>query len=422
MMEQEVLQNNAQEEPKPISGWLAFFLWIGVGLGAIISSVLTISELAGIGWTPFSIFVFIGYLGSLVAVAVLTIIAFYRRKENAVSLAMTYVLMIALDGVLQIAIAVIVNDETMIKDIIQSFVWSIIWFVYLICSKQVKEQVPEGTRKWKPMELILLAVFIISGISYCMGLNQVMKDPTESNLVSKEYLIKSAIEGINEELPSMSNGVMIEGVELQGMMIVYNFKLPNTALADINIDYLKKYSIAVKQEIIQGYILEDDEDVIKLYDLFFNNGYDVCYYYKDMNNQMFYSILTTPSDYNKAKEAGENFRCDRRAWDELVSQANKELPTVYMGDCQLTNISVDFEENVLKYEIELPKMESYFLKQFITKDYLKNYINENIESLSDYLWTMASIDKMDLHYHFVTSIGQEHTTIVIPHKEYSQYK
>ena len=262
-MEQEVLQNNVQE-PKPISGWLTFFLWIGVGLGAIISSVLTISEFAGIGWTPFSIFVFIGYLGSLVAVAVLTIIAFYRRKENAVSLAMTYVLMIALDGVLQIAIAVIVNDETMIKDIIQSFVWSITWFVYLICSKQVKEKIPEGTRKWKPMELILLAVFIISGISYCMGLNQVMKDPTDSNLVSKEYLIKSAIEGMNEELPSISDGVMMEGVELQGMMIVYNFKLPNTALADINIDYLKKYSIALKQEIIQGYILEDDEDVIKL--------------------------------------------------------------------------------------------------------------------------------------------------------------
>ena len=420
-MEQNLLQNNPQQ-PKPISGWLTFFLWVGVGLGAIVSCIRTLVELADIGWTPFSILVFTGYLGSLILVAILTIIAFYQRKENAVSLAITYIAMIALDGVLQIAVAAIIDDDTMLKDIFRSFVWSITWFTYLMCSKQVKEQIPEETRKWKPTEIILLVVYIVSCVAYTIGLHQMMTDPANSNLVSKEYLIKSTIEEMNTEFPQTSDGLIIEGIELQGLMVVYNYKFPNTALADMNIDYLKKYGIAAKQELIQSYAAETDKDIITVYDLFFNNGYDVCYYYKDMNNQMVYSVVTTPSDYTKAREAKENFRCDKGAWNELLLQTNNELPKVYMGDCTLKNVSVDFEDNLLKYEVELPNMEDYLVKLFITKDYLENYINENIESISDYLWSMANIDKMNIQYQFITSTGSKHATIEIPHEKYTQYQ
>ncbi len=163
------------------------------------------------------------------------------------------------------------------------------------------------------------------------------------------------------------------------------------------------------------YALETDKDVIKIYDWFFNSGYDICYTYKDKNNQVVYSVVMTPADYTKAKESGWAFRCDRNAWNEILSQVEKDLPMSYMGDCFLKEVSADFDNNVLNYVVALP---DNVFSLYITEEYLENYIKENMEALSDYLWTMAGIDKMDLHYHFVTASGKAHAKIVIPCGEY----
>ena len=55
-MEKELLQGNPQEQ-EPISGWLAFFLWVGVGLGlglgAIASCISPLPKQES-GWKHFS--------------------------------------------------------------------------------------------------------------------------------------------------------------------------------------------------------------------------------------------------------------------------------------------------------------------------------------------------------------------------------
>ena len=416
-MESDHIQQNSQEV-EPISGWLAFFLWVGVGLGAVVGCIRTLIDIADVGWSPFFIIIFMSIFGSSIITAILTIIAFYKRKPNAVSLAITFIAMVFLDGVFSIVIAIIGDDDTMVKDIFRCFGWSIIWFTYLMCSQQVKRTIPKEIRCWKTTEKILLIVYILSCVVFCVGLKNMITDPTNTKLVSKEYLIKQTIEVMNEELPQNIDGMIFESVELQGLMIKFNYKYPQITLADMNIDYIKKYSIAHKQEILQGYAIETDEDVVKVSDMYFNNGYDVCYYYKDMNNQLVYSVVTTPSDYKKARNAGVNFRCDKNAWNELITQTNKELPILYMGDCYLNKVSVDFEKNVLKYEISLPKMED---EGAITKSYFLHYIQENIDALSDYLWMMANVDKMDLCFDFVSSTSRNHQKITIYYEEYQHY-
>lgn len=39
-LSKEASKAEALEEEKSISGWLAFFLWVGVGLGALISVIM----------------------------------------------------------------------------------------------------------------------------------------------------------------------------------------------------------------------------------------------------------------------------------------------------------------------------------------------------------------------------------------------
>ena len=419
-METNPLQQD-QQQTKPISGWLFFFLWVGIGLGAAISCIRTLIELKDIGWSPLSIIIIIGYLGTFAAVAVLTIIAFYKRQPNAVSLAITYIAMIVIDCIIQIATSSILEENIISKDLIRSALWCIIWFTYLMCSSQVKEHIPIETRCWKRTEIILLVIYIVSSAALTIGLNKMINDPINSHILSKEYLIKSTIEGMNEEFPSYEDGIIIENVELQGMEIVYNYKLPNSTLSELDLDYVNKSSIAHKQDILKDFATETDEDIINVYNLFFNNGYNVSYHFKDKDDQIIYSITTTPTEYKNSIEAGEDFECDRQAWSILINQTNKELPKEYMGDCYLNNVSTDFENRLLQYNIEISEVEDSMVELY-TQDYLESYVKENMDALSDYLTWMASIDKLDLQYQFFTPSGKIINTIIIPYEYYQQYQ
>ena len=237
-MEQELLQHNPQE-PRQISGWLTFFLWVGVGLGAIVSCIRTLVEVSEFGFTLFSTIVYAGYLGSLLTVAILTIIAFYKRKPNAVALANVYILMHFVDAILTLVVAVMIDDESFIKDFARSIIWAITWFTYLQCSKQVKEVIPQENRTWKPTEIVLLMVFVVSMISYVVGLNMLQSNPFNTSLVSKDYLIKSTIEAMNEDLPKDMNGLLFYSVTNENHIITYNYKFPYNEISDIDMDFIE---------------------------------------------------------------------------------------------------------------------------------------------------------------------------------------
>lgn len=419
----ELEESNEREEEKKdgITGWLAFFLWVGVGLGAIISCVTTITSLSGVGWTPFSVALFGTYLGSMVAVAVMTIVAFYKRSENAVALATTYVVMIAADAVLQFIVSVMIEEDPITKDVVRSFVWAIVWFCYLRMSKQVKRVIPEEKRSWKLAEKILLGVYLAACVAYVSSMHTMVTDPTNNLLVSKEYLIRQAVEEANKELPTMTNGLLFKSVTIEGKRIVYNYHYPNNTIDELNMDYLDKFGIANKQAMIKNYATETDEDVVKLNKLFFDGGYDVCYYYKDKYGEIALPVITTAEDFARGRAMGADFRCDTTAWNELLGKVNRDLPAEYMGDCMLQQVSVDYEANKVHYEVTLPELTSLMLKVFVTEEYLQGYVQENIEALCDYVWYMGALDKMDIEYQFNSTDGKPHATVTVPYADYKEH-
>ena len=61
------------EEELKINGWLAFFLWVGVGLGALINIIREISSIINGGYSlSFNILITISFT-VLAAIAVMTI-------------------------------------------------------------------------------------------------------------------------------------------------------------------------------------------------------------------------------------------------------------------------------------------------------------------------------------------------------------
>lgn len=415
----ELNKSNPQQEPK-ISGWLAFFLWVGVGLGAVVGFIRTISDMINVGWTPYAIVIYAGYLGALLAVAVMTIIAFYKRSSNAVALAMTYIAIIAFDGVMQLAIMVINDDMSEMKGMIRSFIWAAVWLTYLVCSEQVKQLIPAESRSWKMPEKILLVVYIVSCIALVKGVDSMINDPLNNNMLTKRHLIQSTIDNMNKEFPTYSDGIRVDGVTLEDSRVVYNYTFLNNTVDEFSMDYLDKYKIAQQQDLLHDCAEEIDPDINNMYRLFFGNGYDLSYDYKDKNGQLVFSITLTPDEYNRAVELGSDFRCDKAAWEAIITAVNADLPMQYMGDAQLNAVHTDFDANELVYEVQLSKVEPVILKMALTESYLTDYVVENKEDLRDYIWTMAALDKMTIRYQFLTSEGKEHATIRLPYESYKE--
>ena len=83
----------------------------------------------------------------------------------------------------------------------------------------------------------------------------------------------------------------------------------------------------------------------------------------------------------------------------------------------MTNASVDFDAQTLNFDIMLPETDAMTLNA-LTEEYLKNYILDNLYSFSDGMWTMAKLDKMSIHFHFMTSAGDDHADVDITYAEY----
>lgn len=150
-----------------ISGWLKFFLWVGVGLGALLSVVTFLAQISDLGW--FLSLLYFVQIASLAAIAILTIKAFYRGQTNAVSLAMTYIVMIVIDGAISLLFACAFGDSSALTSCIKQFVWAAVWFAFLRLSSDVRQHVPVESRTWQKTEKGVLAVYAAASFLFVLS-------------------------------------------------------------------------------------------------------------------------------------------------------------------------------------------------------------------------------------------------------------
>lgn len=122
-----------------VGGWLAVFLYLGVGLGTLITLFSTFAVLSEpLLPSDFKLFGY-GYILCFLVLAIMTLVQFHRKAKDAVAFGKGFTLLVLIDGIG----CLFIGEYSGIRSII----WSIIWFSFLCVSVKVERMIPPGYRK-----------------------------------------------------------------------------------------------------------------------------------------------------------------------------------------------------------------------------------------------------------------------------------
>lgn len=182
-----------------ISGWLTFFLVIVVINGLIngLAPIVAINLKEFEGFYAFAfIDIFLGLM--LLFIAIYTVIAFNKRKPDAVFAAKTFVATAFLTNLLVLVVAKLMGstDEINTMRIVRSLIWGTIWFMYLCFSVQVSEVIPEEYRKTsKTIWISIASLIIVPIVLMVIGFLSLLSHPEslfsqeEKDDFLKEYVL-----------------------------------------------------------------------------------------------------------------------------------------------------------------------------------------------------------------------------------------
>jgi len=154
---------------KKIRGWLTFFLVVGVGLGALVSTFFIITDFSfddylipyGLVGSIISFFLAMFDIFLIPVLAAYLIYSFYSFKPNAVFLGKFYLVMVVFLN----SFSLITGQYDTIgfgglSSIAKGLIWSVIWLSYLFVSDQVKELFPPESRRIFKRDKYLLGIIV----------------------------------------------------------------------------------------------------------------------------------------------------------------------------------------------------------------------------------------------------------------------
>lgn len=407
------------ENKENISGWLAFFLWVGVLGGACISVVLQLLNLEyGFSWIFWVVDIIM--ISCLIITAIKTVRAFLKRESNAVSWATTYIAMIVLDGIMSLIIGGATNDSSMYPSAIRQFLWGGIWFTYLRSSVKVRRVIPSSNRTWKWFEKIVLIIYLLTLLVFTTSIINVTKDENATNVfITNNTFIDESIAESNKDLPMViEGGIILQEIKKEDNSIIYVYQLNDIRKSETDANYLKENAIVSKHEIL--YEWSKDSIFDPFTNACFKEEYNIIFKYNDANSKFLYSITITPDEYNQIVE-NKSYKCPINVIQNLVNEYNATLPIEYMGDAFLTRIYLSQKNSQLVYNVTLP-IASQEEIDAMNSLYLKNYILENWSDLSDSMNRLAIVNQMNIVFDFFTHSGKHYCAIKITPDDYNDLK
>lgn len=282
-------------ERESISGWLVVFLYLGLGFGSVGTIIYNLASVLGQGLNvPYTLLLLTPAILIFIT-GISAIVAFHKRRPNAVSLAKTYIAMVVLDGLAGILIAIISEEYESTVEFIRQFIWAGIWFTYLIVSKKVEAVIPPATRIWDKFEKALLGGFVAVATFILIAVTYAYKsDNTDNLFLTEEAFITLAIEEANKELPEyIEDGIIFQAIDKSYKTITYRYKMPNINRYDVDTYILTQASSEVKNEFLNELRSEKDEFIIKCFD----EGYDIAVQYVDSADTYLFGATITKDDY-----------------------------------------------------------------------------------------------------------------------------
>ena len=285
-----LIDEDAENE---IGGWLSVFLWIGLGGGALMSLINILSQISPL--RPLYAFILLATGACLVCIAVAAIVAFLKRKPNAVALAKTYVAMIAIDAAVSFVSFLALDDQTALMPALRSLMWSCIWFTYLCCSTRVEAVIPKSTRVWNGFEKLVLCIYIAANVIFAGSVMAVLNGSLSVNAIyDNSKFVQSAVEETQKDLPQyMGDGMYLEEMMLDGQDLIMTYKLSYVTAGS-----LTSYDISMFSEEIESTLVADFEGWEKdpFLKAVFDGGYTLVVRYTDVSGSVLHESRLDKAD------------------------------------------------------------------------------------------------------------------------------
>lgn len=285
----------------PVRGWLAFFLWVGLGLGGIVSVGVALREAIVNQYNYLFSGVFVGSAFLLLLVAIYAISAFYRCRSNAVAIARTYIAMVVIDGLVGALLLIYADDHESLASTFRQFIWAAIWFSYLKYSTRVAESSAPAFRTWGVVEKYALGLYAICNIT----LVAMVFAQWSSNVIMRgESYIRQGVEAAKAELPiDIGNGVEMAEITYGQGAIRYDLRCLDVDKNWLEEDFIAEYAVTNKAEILDNWALS------VVHDPFLGQccreKMTMVYRYFDRSDQFLYQVVVTPEEYQDRLSGGD---------------------------------------------------------------------------------------------------------------------
>jgi hypothetical protein len=401
--EESELKYAVKHEPAEIKGFFAFFVYWSIPIGVILTLIRMITgfDPSAYATTDFLLAYDVLFTAVYVFTGAYVVYAFVKCKPDAVYMA-KYQLFLAFFSNL-FALLLEVSESTTLTSVI----WSIVFFIYLCFSEDVKDRVPKETRKFTPFSRVYFPVSLIALVLFfLLGLVEVSRgyrffaDPSEK--------IADICEVVSSTLPDGD----FHSMYVDGNSLVYGF---DQEFEELSKEDVARLSLTLREGVLADF--EIDADTRDFFNLCIEADFDVVYKYTDPNSGTCVIVTITPDVLEKAIQPGYVHVISSEAWNDIMTLYNESLPLEYFEDCYLENVSINDFQKTIRYDLRLVNMSVSQLSDLTTEDF-EYHMCSIFDDVSDDVMVLVDYAGYDVEYSFTADcLSWWSKTVTLEHDE-----
>lgn len=403
-------QERIRTEQSQWDGMMSFY-WFVLAVGAGLTLVMGFYNLTfenGVCLALSDLVLQIGYA----ALCIYTIIAFAKRLSNAIMLGkmQNYTLM-AGNSIVLIFSAIEGIDGGRLNSsirLIGSVIWAAVFLSYIYTSAQIRAVFPKEKRHMlkydKPIFWSIFGIVIALFIAGIFETAAIEARKPENELKSYVEQFRSTMT-IDRSADSYCKGLEMENNTI--IMNNHSTTYRNADLAPEVMEYLPIYT----KELVFFYPQIDPILFEKCYAA--NYGISICWY--DSNDEFTYSLDFSPEEVKTLCEEAVHHTSEE-VWKEFLIGWNKQLPIEYLGDGAIYS-TAEISGGMAVVNLTLQGVTNNELK-FFTNEYLKSYLADNWDALTDHFITLAMLNGMEICYRFNVDFSSWSEEVIFYPEEY----
>ena len=400
--QEEVARQESEKDKAPeIKGFFAFFVYWAIPISLILTLISFISNFNSADYAgSFFLKAFdVVFILFYVYFCVYTIYAFAKRKPDAVFFAKYLLIILFLSNLLSL-LGGTTGDGYFdsVPRMFTSMLWSIIFFVFLCCSEDVRDRIPKETRKVKGLNKVLFILSIVLPIVLMvLGIGEIAGK--SGAFASAEKQIEMVCEQNKASFPSyQGNGLTSTDMYGEGKQLVYEFMNEDVSKDDIDpvVIELTKLSTEEKMKKVLSSLTSKDA----IFPLLEKAGYDIVWKYNDGEGRFLYSFVIPKDLIASSMKPGYSYETPKETYGRIFDSYRKGLPYELLEDCTVRDISLSEDGNTLRYDLMLNNTNTSVLAS-LTPSYLKDYMTELLPMMQeDAPFVVAEINGKDISFDF----------------------